>query len=84
MQLVFKIFAYFRKLFYEALVTLLFNKFRYMKKLYILFILHLFIFSYCQAYKTLDTADYAKRKDFIKKFGENNDLLITKYKAQFS
>jgi hypothetical protein len=54
-----------------------------MKKLYFLFILHLSIFAFCQNYKSIDTADYAQRKDFIKKFNDNNDALITKYKAQY-
>ncbi len=55
-----------------------------MKKLYFLFILLLSNSIFSQAYKPLDTADYAKRKDFIKKFGENNEMLITKYKAQYT
>lgn len=54
-----------------------------MKKLFFLFILQLSIFTFCQSYRTIDTADFVQRKDFIKKFNDNNELLTTKYKAQY-
>lgn len=55
-----------------------------MKKIYLLFLLHIALSSYCQGYKTIDTADFVQRKAFIKKYNENNEILTTKYKAQYS
>lgn len=47
----------------------------------------LFIFffglSFSQINKTIDTADYAQRKEFIQNFNTNNDLFIKKIKSQY-
>ncbi|OCK50493.1 peptidase M48 [Chryseobacterium sp. CBo1] len=37
-----------------------------------------------QVYKTIDTADYIQRKDFIKNYSVNNELLIKNLKTQYS
>lgn len=55
-----------------------------MKRIYLLLIIHFSFFATCQMYKTIDTADYKYRKDFITKFNLNNEALVTKYKSQYS
>lgn len=40
--------------------------------------------SFGQVYKTLDTADYAQRKEFIKNYSANNELLIKDLKTKYS
>ncbi len=49
------------------------------------FLLLLFsVICFGQAYKNVDTADYLQRKDFLKIFSNNNELLVKKLKSQYS
>lgn len=55
-----------------------------MKKIVSFLFLYGFIFCFGQAYKPVDTADYLKRKEFLKSFAANNENLITKSKNTYS
>ncbi|MCE3075342.1 M48 family metalloprotease [Chryseobacterium gwangjuense] len=55
-----------------------------MKKIVSFLFLYGFIFCFGQAYKPIDTADYLKRKEFLKSFAANNENLITKSKNTYS
>lgn len=56
-----------------------------MMKKYIYLLLLCFSVTFrAQAYKNIDTADYAQRKDFIRKFSSNNELLIKGLKEKYS
>lgn len=39
---------------------------------------------FAQMYKPMDTADYVQRKEFLRKFSANNDLLIKNLKTKYS
>ena len=56
-----------------------------MMKNYITFLL-IFIGAvfFAQTYKTIDTADYKQRKDFIKNYSLNNEFLVKSLKAKYS
>ena len=55
-----------------------------MIKVYIILLLFLLSTnSFAQAYKPVDTADYQKRKEFLKKFSASNELLIKDLKAKY-
>jgi len=55
-----------------------------MKKFISFLFLYGFIMCFGQAYKPIDTADYLKRKEFLKSFNTNNENLITKSKSSYS
>ncbi len=56
-----------------------------MIKIYITLLLFLFSTNvFAQVHKPIDTADYLKRKDFLKKFSTSNELLIKDLKAKYS
>lgn len=56
-----------------------------MMKNYISFLLlFLSVVFFGQTYKTIDTADYKQRKDFIKNYSLNNELLVKSMKAKYS
>lgn len=55
-----------------------------MKKLISLLFLYSFLISFGQVYQPVDTADYAKRKDFLRNFSMNNENLIKKSKTEYS
>lgn len=55
-----------------------------MKKIISFLFLYSFLFSFGQAYKPVDTADYLKRKEFLKNFNTNNENLITKSKSIYA
>lgn len=56
-----------------------------MMKNYINFLLlFLSVVFFGQTYKTIDTADYKQRKDFIKNYSLNNELLVKSLKAKYS
>lgn len=55
-----------------------------MKKIVSFLSLYGFILCFGQAYKPLDTADYVKRKEFLKTFTADNENLITKSKSTYS
>ncbi|KIC64903.1 M48 family metalloprotease [Chryseobacterium taiwanense] len=54
------------------------------KKIVSFLFLYGFILCFGQAYKPLDTADYIKRKEFLKTFTTDNENLITKSKSTYS
>ena len=52
-------------------------------------LIFVFLFAFCysvfaQVYKPVDTADYLKRKDFLKATKEKNDALIKGFKSKYS
>jgi hypothetical protein len=55
-----------------------------MKKITSFLFLYGFIICFGQAYKPVDTADYLKRKEFLKSFNKDNENLITKSKSSYS
>lgn len=55
-----------------------------MKKIVSFLFLYGFIICFGQTYKPIDTADYLKRKEFLKSFTANNENLITKSKNTYS
>jgi hypothetical protein len=55
-----------------------------MKKIVSFLFLYGFIICFGQAYKPIDTADYLKRKEFLKSFAANNENLVTKSKNTYS
>jgi Zn-dependent protease with chaperone function len=54
-----------------------------MKKLISFLFLYVFIISFGQVYKPIDTADYAQRKDFLKNFSVSTENLIKKNKTDY-
>lgn len=54
------------------------------KKLISFLFLYHFAISFGQVYKPIDTADYAKRKEFLNTFSSSTDNLIKKSKAEYS
>lgn len=55
-----------------------------MKKIVAFLLLYAFAICFGQTYKPIDTADYLKRKEFLKSFAANNENLITKSKNTYS
>ncbi|WEK69019.1 MAG: M48 family metalloprotease [Candidatus Chryseobacterium colombiense] len=55
-----------------------------MKKIVTFLLLYAVVMCFGQAYKPIDTADYLKRKEFLKSFAANNENLITKSKNTYS
>lgn len=55
-----------------------------MKKIVSFLFLYGFIICFGQTYKPIDTADYLKRKEFLKSFAANNENLVTKSKNTYS
>lgn len=55
-----------------------------MKKIVSFLFFYGFVLCFGQAYKPLDTADYVKRKEFLKTFTADNENLITKSKSTYS
>lgn len=55
-----------------------------MKKIVSFLFLYGFIICFGQTYKPIDTADYLKRKEFLKSFAVNNENLVTKSKNTYS
>ncbi|WP_370898704.1 M48 family metalloprotease [Chryseobacterium gossypii] len=54
-----------------------------MKKLISLLFFYGFIISFGQAYKPIDTADYAQRRDFLRNFSINTENLIKKSREDY-
>lgn len=54
------------------------------KKLISFLFLYCFVICFSQAYKPIDTTDYAKRKEFLKVFSLSTENLIKKSKAEYS
>ncbi|WBV59466.1 M48 family metalloprotease [Chryseobacterium camelliae] len=55
-----------------------------MKKIVSFLFFYGFVLCFGQTYKPVDTADYLKRKEFLKSFAANNENLITKSKNTYS
>lgn len=55
-----------------------------MKKFISFLFLYGFIICFGQTYKPVDTADYLKRKEFLKSFSTNNENLIIRSKSSYS
>jgi hypothetical protein len=55
-----------------------------MKKIVAFLLLYAVAICFGQTYKPIDTADYLKRKEFLKSFAANNENLITKSKNTYS
>ena len=55
-----------------------------MKKIVAFLLLYAVAMCFGQTYKPIDTADYLKRKEFLKSFAANNENLITRSKNTYS